>query len=104
MEKSNDISQEPNKANASHSIDNKVTQELLKTNKFLYIASIGCLILVALFIILGIIVHGIFGLPAGIFLILCIIFAADTQKHKMRRTTFYTIMSFLFWDSVFYAR
>ena len=96
MERSSDISQEPDKANASQSIDSKVTQELLETNKFLYIASIGCAILVTLFIILGIIVHGIFGLPAGIFLILCIIFVADTQKHKMRRTTFYTIMSFLF--------
>ena len=96
MDKSNDILEEPNNANTTQSLDNKVMQELLETNKFLYIASIGCAILVALFIILGIIVHEIFGLPAGIFLILCIIFAADTQKHKMRRTTFYTIMSFLF--------
>ena len=99
MEKSNDISKEPDKVNASQPIETNANQELLDTNRFLYIASIGCLILVALFIILGIIVHGIFGLPAGIFLILCIIFAADTQKHKMRRTTFYTIMSFLFFCS-----
>ena len=96
MEKSNDISKEPNKANASHPVESKTRQELLNTNKFLYIASIGCTILAALCIILGISIHEIFGLPAGIFLILCIIFVADTQKHKMRRTTFYTIMSFLF--------
>ena len=96
MEKRSNISEEPNKSNASQSLESKTRQELLETNKYLYIASFGCAILVALFIILGIIVHGIFGLPAGIFLILCIIFAADTQKHKMRITTFYTIMSFLF--------
>lgn len=96
MEKSSDISQEQNKANTSQSLESRARQELLETNKYLYIASFGCAIIVALFIILGIIVHGIFGLPAGIFLILCIIFAADTQKHKTRRTTFYTIMSFLF--------
>ena len=96
MEKSNDISQEYYKTNASQSIDSKVTQELLETNKFLYIVSIGCAILVVIFIILEIIVHEIFGFPAGVFLVLGILFAADTQKHKMRRTTFYTIMSLLF--------
>ncbi len=104
MEKSNDISKEPNKANASHPVESKTRQELLNTNKFLYIASIGCAILAALCIILGIIIQEFFGLPAGlflglpagIFLILFIIFIADTQKHKMRRTTFYTIMSFMY--------
>ena len=105
MEKSSNISEEQNKANASRTVESKATQELLKTNKFLYIASFGCLILVALCIILGISIHEIFGFPASIFLILCIIFAADTQKHRMRRTTIYTIMSFLFFcfGSVFFT-
>lgn len=96
MEKSNDISKELKKANVSHSVESKTRQELLETNKFLYIASIGCAILVAICITLEISIHEIFGLPAGIFLVLGIIFAADTQKHKMKRATFYTIMSFLF--------
>ncbi|MHC4084188.1 MAG: hypothetical protein ACYSWZ_05370 [Planctomycetota bacterium] len=96
MKKSSSISQERNKANASQPLETKANQELLDTNRFLYIASIGCAILVAMFIALGISIHEFFGFPAGIFLILCIISAADTQKHKMRRTTFYTIMSFLF--------
>lgn len=96
MAGTNDISKEPNRDNSVRPLGSNARKELLETNKFLYIASIGCIILVAMFIALGISINEIFGLPAGIFLILCIIFAADTQKHKMKRATFYTIMSFLF--------
>ena len=55
MEKSSGISEEDaNKANTSQPLESKARQELLETNKFLYIASIGCSILVVLCIILGI--------------------------------------------------
>jgi hypothetical protein len=96
MENTNDNSEEPKREDAARPTESKARQELLETNKFLYITSIGCAILVALCISLGISINEIFGLPAGIFFVLGIIFAADTQKHKMKRATFYTIMSFLF--------